>query len=258
MLANSFSYLSYDEIKDLLKDNKNNPFLLLESAYKNPSIDRGLASLHKLIKDKDFEYKVEAKKYYFFRLLDTKQISDILNYGSSLLKETDDSTIRLILSSIKKKYFELNPKEIIKDNFYLYLYFAHSPNTSKVDFAYFNPNDKYSEAFLIYSLYRKLYGLERIRFIFRNLSPINDGARVIINLNEREMLSLIQRNPFIKKDDLISYSNIKGSYPSLRKLKPYDREEVLASLIAKEGAVFHDSSIELSPGGFFLLSLFIL
>lgn len=249
MIPNSFSYLSYQDLRSLLKENKGNILLRLEVVYKNPETKRSLYSLAKLSKQLDDNYSRLAKEYYFFRLLKTKQINEILDYGNRLLEEKDDDTIHFIVYLIDS----FGKRETLSENSYLYLMILYHTYAVDLDFAYEYQKGKYAEATYAYALYSKLYGKD-----FSKSYHLKDkeGVRSFISLKERETLSYIQKNVFTKEEDFISWNKHKGNYPTIRTLSKEERKEILNSLQEKECIDVKQGIIELLPGGFFLSACF--
>lgn len=258
MKANAFSYLSYNELRSLLKENPDNDFLRLECAYKNPSVTRSIHGLSKLENKLSKDEARLAREYRFFRMLKRNSIDEICIYGSSLLEEKEDELIRFIVTSLKSNILDSDKKRIIAYNHFLYFLLYYVPRNIVIDFAYSLPKDKYSEAQYIYSLFIEIYGLVRIREMSKCLRKSDkEGIRSFVNIKERETLSLIQRNPFISENEYIEFANIKGSYPTIKKLNAKEKEEILSSLVSKECVhITNDNKLEMAPGGFFLLSSF--
>lgn len=249
MVPNLYSYLSYEEVRSLLKKNKKNMFLRLEVAYKNPATKRSLIYLNKLSKIDDSNISKLAKQYYFFRLLKRKNIDEIIEYGNKILSNDNDDHIRFVLSLINS----FGNREFLSENIYLYLMILYHINAEDIDLAYSYEKSKYADAVFIYALYSTLHGKN-----FNKIYNLQDqeGVRNYISLKERETLSLIQNNRFIKLEEFISWKNIRGSYPTIRKMEKSKRKEIISSLIKKECIRIGNNFIELLSGGFFLLSCF--
>lgn len=185
-------------------------------------------------------------------------IDKILTYGSSLLKEKEDELIEFVLSILKTDILNLSKEEILSYNHFLYFLIYYVPEPATLDFAYSLPKNMYAKAQYVYALYVKIFGLGKIRNVSKRYKENDkEGVRSFINLKERETLSLIQRNPFVQENDYIANLNIKGSYPSIRKLNSPEKKEILNSLLRKECInIIAEDILELAPGGFFLLSCF--
>lgn len=245
METNSFSFLSYKELRNISK--LESSFLLkAEIAYKQERYSRSIHSLKKL-REKN---PVLIDQYIFFRSLGEIEIDEILNFDSS------DELINLCRDYLRFYLGKPVKEEIIKKNFYLYLLLYYFPNISTIDLAYGYPKDKYGEAFYVFSLYKKVFLIKDLRRYAKEIKKGHRGVRDILSLVERETLDYISRNDMLDFNSFL-LNDIKGyRYSELNNLRKETREEVLQSLKEKDCINIENEHIELLPGGFFLLSCY--
>lgn len=245
METNSFSFLSYKELRNISKT-KSSFLLKAEIAYKQERYSRSIHSLKKL-RDQN---PVLIDQYIFFRSLGEIEIDEILNFNSS------DELIYFCQDYLRFYLGKPTKEEIVEKNFYLYLLLYYFPNNSTIDLAYGYPKDKYGEALYVFSLYKKVFLIKDLRKYSKEIEKGHRGVRDILNLYERETLDYISRNDML---DLNSFllNEIKGyKYSELNSLRKDARAEVIQSLKEKDCINIENEHIELLPGGFFLLSCY--
>ena len=107
-----------------------------------------------------------------------------------------------------------------------------------------------------YALLIKRYGLTSLRKECTKSFQQEEEVRHFFTLLERETLSLLLENPFIKEKDYLKHKNIKGRYLELRKASIREKENILHHLQTLGLIEILSSHLNLLEGGFFLYSCF--
>ena len=245
METSSFSFLNYQDLKMLRKENSS--FLLkTELAYKQEKYSRSISSLNKL---RNINPGL-IDQYIFFRSLGHENIETILQ------TKIDDPLVNTCLDYLKFYLSKPSREEMLQKNFYLYLLLYYFPEMETVDLAYDFPNDKYGEGFYAYCLYRKVFLIKDIKKYVRSIKQNDKGVRSFMKLEERETLDFLTRHSSFKEDSFYSFNKYRKSYKDLADLTPDKRKEIISSLNDKGMISIKNGHIELLPGGFFVLACY--
>ena len=215
-------------------------------AYKNPNYQRSISSLEKLLPS--FPLAIE---FLYFRSLAKINLEDNERYkdlNDSLIAHAEDLFV----------FFETHPsfEEALQRNLYLAFLLSYLPNYGKQELVYGYPNSLYGAGVYDYSLLLNRYGLTYLRKECSKSFQIEGDVRHFFTLLERETLSLLLENPFIKEEDYLKHKNIKGRYLELRKASIKEKENILHHLQTLGLIEILSSHLNLLEGGFFLYSCF--
>ena len=215
-------------------------------AYKNPNYQRSISSLEKLLPS--FPLAIE---FLYFRSLAKIHLEDNERYkdlNDSLIAHAEDLFV----------FFETHPsfEEALQRNLYLAFLLSYLPNYGKQELVYGYPNSLYGAGVYDYSLLLNRYGLTYLRKECSKSFQKEGDVRHFFTLLERETLSLLLENPFIKEEDYLKHKNIKGRYLELRKASIKEKENILLRLQTLGLIEILSSHLNLLEGGFFLYSCF--
>ena len=246
MNVNPFSFLSYEELRKIVQEGNDSLLAKATLAYKNPNYQRSISSLEKLLPS--FPLAIEL---LYFRSLTKVHLKDNERYkdlNDSLIARAEDLFI----------FFETHPsfEEALQRNFYLAFLLSYLPNYGKQELVYGYPNSLYGAGVYDYSLLLNRYGLTYLRKECSNSFQKEGDVRHFFTLLERETLSLLLENPFIKEKDYLKHKNIKGRYLELRKASIKEKENILHHLQTLDCIEEVSSHLNLLEGGFFLYSCF--
>lgn len=215
-------------------------------AYKNPNYQRSISSLEKLLPS--FPLAIE---FLYFRSLAKIHLKDNERY-----KDLNDSLIARVEDLFI--FFETHPsfEETLQRNLYLAFLLSYLPNYGKQELVYGYPNSLYGAGVYDYSLLLNRYGLTYLRKECSKSFQKEGDVRHFFTLLERETLSLLLENPFIKEEDYLKHKNIKGRYLELRKASIKEKENILHHLQTLDCIEEVSSHLNLLEGGFFLYSCF--
>ncbi|GEM_PF-6273771 len=246
MNVNPFSFLSYEELRTILQKGDDSLLGKATLAYKNPNYRRSVSSLEKLLPS--FPLAIE---FLYFRSLSKIHLKDNRKY-----KDLNDPLIAHAEDLFA--FFEKHPsfEEVFQRNLYLAFLLTYLPNYGKQEFVYGYPNSLYGEGVYDYSLLLNRHGLTYLRKEYSKSFQKEGDVHHFFTLLERETLSLLLRNPFIKKKDYLEHKNIKGRYTELRKASLKEKEDILFRLQNIGCIEMLSSHLNLLEGGFFLLSCF--
>lgn len=246
MNVNLFSFLSYEELRKIVQKGDDSLLAKATLAYKNLNYQRSISSLEKLLPS--FPLAIE---FLYFRSLAKIHLKDNERYkdlNDSLIARAEDLFI----------FFETHPSfdEILQRNFYLAFLLSYLPNYGKQELVYGYPNSLYGAGVYDYALLIKRYGLTSLRKECSSSFQKEGDVRHFFTLLERETLSLLLENPFIKEEDYLKHKNIKGRYLELRKASPQMKKDILLHLQSIGSIEKLSSHLNLLEGGFFLYSCF--
>ena len=246
MNVNPFSFLSYEELRKIVQEGNDSLLAKATLAYKNPNYQRSISSLEKLLPS--FPLAIEL---LYFRSLTKVHLKDNERYkdlNDSLIARAEDLFI----------FFETHPsfEEALQRNFYLAFLLSYLPNYGKQELVYGYPNSLYGAGVYDYALLIKRYGLTSLRKECSKSFQKEGDVRHFFTLLERETLSLLLENPFIKEKDYLKHKNIKGRYLELRKASIKEKENILHHLQTLDCIEEVSSHLNLLEGGFFLYSCF--
>lgn len=243
---NPFSFLSYEELRKIVQKGDDSLLAKATLAYKNPNYQRSISSLEKLLPS--FPLAIE---FLYFRSLAKIHLKDIERYkdlNNPLIAHAEDLFV----------FFETHPsfEEALQRNLYLAFLLSYLPNYGKQELVYGYPNSLYGAGVYDYSLLLNRYGLTYLRKECSSSFQKEGDVRHFFTLLERETLSLLLENPFIKEEDYLKHKNIKGRYLELRKASIKEKENILHHLQTLGLIEILSSHLNLLEGGFFLYSCF--
>ena len=246
MNVNPFSFLSYEELRKIVQEGNDSLLAKATLAYKNPNYQRSISSLEKLLPS--FPLAIE---FLYFRSLTKIHLKDNERYkglNDPLIARAEDLFI----------FFETHPsfEEVLQRNLYLAFLLSYLPNYGKQELVYGYPNSIYGAGVYDYSLLLNRYGLTYLRKECSKSFQKEGDVRHFFTLLERETLSLLLENPFIKEKDYLEHRNIKGRYLELRKASIKEKENILHHLQTLGLIEILSSHLNLLEGGFFLYSCF--
>ncbi len=246
MNVNPFSFLSYEELRKIVQKGDDSFLAKATLAYKNPNYQRSISSLEKLLLS--FPLAIE---FLYFRSLAKIHLKDNERYkdlNNPLIAHAEDLFV----------FFETHPsfEEILQRNLYLAFLLSYLPNYGKQELVYGYPNSIYGAGVYDYALLIKRYGLTSLRKECSKSFKKEGDVRHFFTLLERETLSLLLENPFIKEEDYLKHKNIKGRYLELRKASIKEKENILLHLQTLGLIETLSSHLNLLEGGFFLYSCF--
>lgn len=246
MNVNPFSFLSYEELRKIVQKGDDSLLAKATLAYKNPNYQRSISSLEKLLPS--FPLTIE---FLYFRSLAKIHLKDNERYkglNDPLIAHAEDLFV----------FFETHPSfdEVLQRNLYLAFLLSYLPNYGKQELVYGYPNSLYGAGVYDYALLIKRYGLTYLRKECSKSFQKEGDVRHFFNLLERETLSLLLENPFIKEEDYLAHKNIKGRYLELRKASPQKKKDILLHLQSIGSIEKLSSHLNLLEGGFFLYSCF--
>lgn len=246
MNVNPFSFLSYEELRKIVQKGDDSLLAKATLAYKNPNYQRSISSLEKLLPS--FPLAIE---FLYFRSLAKVHLKDNERYkdlNDPLIAHAEDLFV----------FFETHPSfdEVLQRNLYLAFLLSYLPNYGKQELVYGYPNSLYGAGVYDYSLLLNRYGLTYLRKECSKSFQKEGDVRHFFNLLERETLSLLLENPFIKEEDYLTHKNIKGRYLELRKASPQKKKDILLHLQSIGSIEKLSSHLNLLEGGFFLYSCF--
>ena len=246
MNVNPFSFLSYEELRKIVQEGNDSLLAKATLAYKNPNYQRSISSLEKLLPS--FPLAIE---FLYFRSLTKIHLKDNERYkglNDPLIARAEDLFI----------FFETHPsfEEVLQRNLYLAFLLSYLPNYGKQELVYGYPNSIYGAGVYDYSLLLNRYGLTYLRKECSKSFQKEGDVRHFFTLLERETLSLLLENPFIKEEDYLKHKNIKGRYLELRKASIKEKENILHHLQTLGLIEILSSHLNLLEGGFFLYSCF--
>lgn len=246
MNVNPFSFLSYEELRKIVQKGDDSLLAKATLAYKNPNYQRSISSLEKLLPS--FPLAIE---FLYFRSLAKIHLKDIERYkdlNNPLIAHAEDLFV----------FFETHPsfEEALQRNLYLAFLLSYLPNYGKQELVYGYPNSLYGAGVYDYSLLLNRYGLTYLRKECSSSFQKEGDVRHFFTLLERETLSLLLENPFIKEEDYLKHKNIKGRYLELRKASIKEKENILHHLQTLGLIEILSSHLNLLEGGFFLYSCF--
>ena len=192
-----------------------------------------------------------AIEFLYFRSLAKIHLEDNERYkdlNDSLIARAEDLFI----------FFETHPsfEEALQRNLYLAFLLSYLPNYGKQELVYGYPNSLYGAGVYDYSLLLNRYGLTYLRKEYSKSFQKEGDVRHFFTLLERETLSLLLENPFIKEEDYLKHKNIKGRYLELRKASIKEKENILLRLQTLDCIEEVSSHLNLLEGGFFLYFCF--
>ena len=246
MNVNPFSFLSYEELRKIVQEGNDSLLAKATLAYKNPNYQRSISSLEKLLPSFPL-----ATEFLYFRSLAKVHLKDNERYkdlNDPLIARAEDLFI----------FFETHPsfEEVLQRNLYLAFLLSYLPNYGKQELVYGYPNSIYGAGVYDYALLIKRYGLTSLRKECSKSFQKEGDVRHFFTLLERETLSLLLENPFIKEKDYLKHKNIKGRYLELRKASIKEKENILHHLQTLDCIEEVSSHLNLLEGGFFLYSCF--
>ena len=246
MNVNPFSFLSYEELRKIVQKGDDSFLAEATLAYKNPNYQRSISFLEKLLPS--FPLAIE---FLYFRSLAKVHLKDNERYkdlNDPLIARAEDLFI----------FFETHPsfEEVLQRNLYLAFLLSYLPNYGKQELVYGYPNSFYGAGVYDYALLIKRYGLTYLRKECSKSFKKEGDVRHFFTLLERETLSLLLENPFIKEEDYLKHKNIKGRYLELRKASIKEKENILHHLQTLDCIEEVSSHLNLLEGGFFLYSCF--
>lgn len=246
MNVNPFSFLSYEELRKIVQEGNDSLLAKATLAYKNPNYQRSISSLEKLLPSFPL-----ATEFLYFRSLAKVHLKDNERYkdlNDPLIARAEDLFI----------FFETHPsfEEVLQRNLYLAFLLSYLPNYGKQELVYGYPNSIYGAGVYDYSLLLNRYGLTYLRKECSKSFQKEGDVRHFFTLLERETLSLLLENPFIKEKDYLEHRNIKGRYLELRKASIKEKENILHHLQTLGLIEILSSHLNLLEGGFFLYSCF--
>ena len=246
MNVNPFSFLSYEELRKIVQEGDDSFLAKPTLAYKNPNYQRSISSLEKLLPS--FPLAIE---FLYFRSLAKVHLKDNERYkdlNDPLIARAEDLFI----------FFETHPsfEEVLQRNLYLAFLLSYLPNYGKQELVYGYPNSIYGAGVYDYSLLLNRYGLTYLRKECSKSFQKEGDVRHFFTLLERETLSLLLENPFIKEKDYLEHRNIKGRDLELRKASPQKKKDILLHLQTLGLIEILSSHLNLLEGGFFLYSCF--
>lgn len=246
MNVNPFSFLSYEELRKIVQKGDDSLLAKATLAYKNPNYQRSISSLEKLLPS--FLLAIE---FLYFRSLAKVHLKDNERYkdlNDPLIAHAEDLFV----------FFETHPsfEEVLQRNLYLAFLLSYLPNYGKQELVYGYPDSLYGVGVYDYSLLLNRYGLTYLRKECSKSFQKEGDVRYFFTLLERETLSLLLENPFIKEEDYLKHKNIKGRYLELRKASPQKKKDILLHLQSIGSIEKLSSHLNLLEGGFFLYSCF--
>lgn len=246
MNVNPFSFLSYEELRKIVQEGNDSFLAKATLAYKNPNYQRSISSLEKLLPS--FPLTIE---FLYFRSLAKIHLKDNERYkglNDPLIAHAEDLFV----------FFETHPSfdEVLQRNLYLAFLLSYLPNYGKQELVYGYPDSLYGVGVYDYSLLLNRYGLTYLRKECSSSFQKEGDVRHFFTLLERETLSLLLENPFIKEEDYLKHKNIKGRYLELRKASIKEKENTLLHLQTLDCIEEVSSHLNLLEGGFFLYSCF--
>lgn len=246
MNVNPFSFLSYEELRKIVQEGNDSLLAKATLAYKNPNYQRSISSLEKLLSS--FPLAIEL---LYFRSLAKIHLKDNERY-----KDLNDPLIARAENLFI--FFETHPsfEEVLQRNLYLAFLLSYLPNYGKQELVYGYPNSLYGAGVYDYSLLLNRYGLTYLRKECSKSFQKEGDVRHFFTLLERETLSLLLENPFIKEEDYLKHKNIKGRYLELRKASIKEKENILLHLQTLGLIETISSHLNLLEGGFFFYSCF--
>jgi len=256
------------ELREQQKKRKDNRWVALLLAYRNPRKERGVARLRKEINRSDSSYQERAAILCFYRLVESKKKEETVALGKTLLEvkdATDRATIHAILTywgdATPETEFETVWKKIMNHqaplsallpvNPYLYYLLFLSDFPKSESLAFYPRDGKYAFArfwmsFLSYDKTRNQWA-KWLASYHEKPTPI----RLFLSLEERELLLLLERNSFVELEDYLRWKVFVGRYPTLKTLSPERRKAILEHLLSLEAVSLEDGAITLQNGGFF-------
>lgn len=256
------------ELREQQKKRKDNRWVALLLAYRNPRKERGVARLRKEMNRSGSSYQERAAILCFYRLVESKKKEEAVALGKALFAvqdPTDRATIHAILTYwgdvTPETEFETIWKKIMNHqaplsallpvNPYLYYLLFLSDFPKSESLAFYPRDGKYAFArfwmsFLSYDKTRNQWA-KWLASYHEKPTPI----RLFLSLEERELLLLLERNSFVELEDYLRWKVFVGRYPTLKTLAPEKRKAILEHLISLEAVSLEDGAITLQNGGFF-------
>lgn len=271
MEPNLLSSLTEAELKKQQKSQRNNPWITLLLAYRNPRKARGIETLRHAIATLPSPYSSLAALLCFYRLVENGKEEEAIALGRTL-KETENPVDRLSIHTMlcfwdkeePQTQFEICWQKIalhqsplsslLNVNPYFYYLFWLGDFPKNESLAFYPRFSQYSYArfwMAFLSYIKRRTDWEKWR---RSFSEKPIPARKFLSRQEHELLTLASRNSLTDENDYLQWKMFSGRYPTLKSLSKAERKTVLDRLVFLEAISAEDGILTLLDGGFFLLA----